>query len=310
MTFTETDAQNDGLIKREVGKEMAKVAKTQNPELFEHFDNVCNELGREPWEVFGEMCVRSLNNEQYAQRLMSSEVNMGDLRADEIRLEDVRYVKELTEELGLKQEEQDSDPIDQLINKRLKSVTSSPLDNIGRNNGDVEGVNGEVVQHMESLQHEIERLEAKIDGDDVSSESPQKGGGQSDKSVDELFGEGDSNGQTESGGADSTSDTVEMGDEEVGQEEDGEGEVQQDGASPEVADESGTGEKETEGQGSELEGGSDGTLTDENIDEAFEGLEGGVDDASDSVESETLEEKERENGIDDMFVTSEDGEEE
>lgn len=270
MTFTESDAQNDGLIKREVGKEMSRVAKTQNPELFEHFDNVCNEVGREPWEVFGEMCVRALNSEEYSQRLMSSEVNMGDLRADEIRLEDVRYVKELTQELGLEQDKQQSDPIDQLINNRLESVTSSPLDNISRDNRNPEGVDGKVVQHMESLQNEIERLEAKIDGDEQAEESSQDGDDESEQSVDELFGD---------------SEDDDVSEPKHQEEEDGK---------------AGEPDAEVEEEGIESEA----------VEEAFEGLDGGVDDVSDTGEGETLEDVERENEIDDVFVTSEDGEEE
>lgn len=191
MTFTEQDANNDGLIKREVGREMDKVAKTQNPEVYEHFVNVCEEVGREPKDVFGEMAVRALNSEEYAEQIFNSEISMEQLRADEIRLEDVQYVKQLTDELGIGQEEESEDPIDQLINERLQSITRSPIPRLNQDNGTGGGSNEQVAQSMEHIANRIEQLEEKIEGDSDDGQQNQTQQQQSDKGIDDLFGGGD-----------------------------------------------------------------------------------------------------------------------
>jgi len=191
MTFTESDAENDGLIKREVGKQMAKVAKTQNPEVFEHFQNVCDEVGRSPADVFGEMAVRALDSEHYSDQILSAEVNMKKIMADDIRLEDVKYVKQLSEELGLNETEQKEDPIDALINQRIENVGRSPIENISKSREDPSGVDGQVLEHMESLQQEINSLRSKIDSDEQSRETGNQTTQRNEQSVDDLFGGSD-----------------------------------------------------------------------------------------------------------------------
>lgn len=283
MTFTESDANNDGLIKREVGREMAKVAKSQNPQVFQHFERVCEEVGREPSEVFGEMAVRSLNSEAFAENVLASEISMSQIKADEIRLEDVKYVKQLSEELGLNDTEQEKDPIDQLIDQRLKSVTSSPLDNIRSNKENPEGVNGEVLQHMESLQQEIGRLEQKIEGNDVEGATGDNTTERDGQTVDDLFDGGDDSGSQEQG--------YQAQDLEE-QEPD---EAEEEGEVVEVVEEDPT------------------NSTDEEIEEAMEGTVEKVDDVWDEEIEEDLESDTEEEDSDEVasgFVTSEDGEQE
>lgn len=283
MTFTESDAQNDGLIKREVGRELAKVMKTQNPQMFQYFENVCEELGRAPPDVFGEMAVRSLNSEDYAQQVLNSEVNMGQIKADEIRMEDVKYVKQLSEELGLNETDSTKDPIDQLINQRLEMVTQSPLDNIRKGRESPEGVNGEVLDHMESLQNEIGRLKQEIEGDGGQTATDNQTAERDDQSVDDLFGESnDADGQGDTGDEEPV-DTVEMGNE---------------GEQEEVVI-----EPDGEDQGP----------SSEELDEALEGTDSTVDDVWNEDEAEELDTNidiPAETMDDDGIVTSEDGEEE
>lgn len=313
MTFTESDAQNDGLIKREVGREMVKVAKTQNPEMFEHFQNVCDEVGRDPADVFGEMCVRALNSETYAHNVLDSEINMSQIRADEIRLEDVKYVKQLSEELGLDEGESSQDPIDKLIEQRLEMVTQSPLDNLRKSRENPEGVNGEVLSHMEQLQSEINSLKGQIEGQDEQSTTTTETSEHNEQSVDELFGGDEQDSDNKNDNGISTSDTVEMGDEGVGEEEIGGGDVQQDGASTEKADGVGTGEEEEESV-DEMFGETEGeSITEEEIEEAFEGTDTTVDEQStEESESNNPFDEDYDDGSDDdnPFVTSEDGEQE
>lgn len=200
--FTEEDAKNDGLIKREVGREMAKVAQTQNPEVYEHFVRVCEEVGREPQDVFGEMAVRSLDSDEYAERVLGSELSMKQLRADEIRLEDVQYVKRLSEELGLNEEQESNDPIDKLIDERLQSITRSPVPRLNRDNGGGDSGNKEMARYMEQMSHRLEEMEEKLSDreKEEAARDTQKDSGE--KSTDELF--------TEVGSGDDGSDAGEV----------------------------------------------------------------------------------------------------
>lgn len=198
MVFTESDAENDGLIKREVGREMAKVAKTQNPEVFGYFEEVCQEVGRSPADVLGEMCVLALNDEQYAQRVMSSELNMKKLRADDIRVEDVKYVKKLSEELGMNETEEKNDPIERLIESRIESVSESPMEKIQERRHQKSQGNGQMQQNVAMLGQKLDRLESKIDGESVPNETQTETVEQDQgQSVDDLFEDSDSEGEAE-----------------------------------------------------------------------------------------------------------------
>jgi len=283
MTFTESDAENDGLIKREVGKQMAKVAKTQNPEVFEHFQNVCDEVGRSPADVFGEMAVRALDSEHYSDQILSAEVNMKKIMADDIRLEDVKYVKQLSEELGLNETEQKEDPIDALINQRIENVGRSPIENISKSREDPSGVDGQVLEHMESLQQEINSLRSKIDSDEQSRETGNQTTQRNEQSVDDLFG-----------GSDDTEEVVEEEQETTGEVVEVEPEPE-----PEPVDETETVEEEGP--------------TEEELMEAMGGTVESVDEVPDETEPEELDEEidiPSEQEDEKPFFASEDGEEE
>lgn len=188
MTFTESDAQNDGLIKREVGKEMAKVAKSQNPELYEYFVKVAEDVGRDPKDMFGEMVVMSLNDEEYADRIFSSEVNMRDLRADEIRLSDVKYVQTLMEELGINENNKTKDPVEQLIEQRLQSVTSSPLKQVRKKRENNASQASEQNNQVNELNQRLANIEQQLSESNQSEqEQPSQQQDDGKKSVDDLW---------------------------------------------------------------------------------------------------------------------------
>lgn len=192
MVFTESDAENDGLIKREVGREMARVAQSQNPQLYEYFIQVCEEIGREPQDILGEMAVRALDSEEYANRIFESEVSMRDLQANEIRVEDVKYVQELTEQLGINEQEQQSDPIDDLIQQRLQSVSSSPLGQFNKGNAVAGDSEGKAMEYMEKMERRMERMEQQMNsGGQVEQQPTEQPASQQKESVDDLFGGSD-----------------------------------------------------------------------------------------------------------------------
>lgn len=194
MTFTEQDAENDGKIKREAGTEMAKQAKTHNPEMYEYFEDVCAEIGREPANVLGEMAVKALESEAYANQLLQAEISMADLRANEIRMEDVEFVTSLADKLGLNDTTQQKDPIEELVESRVESVASTPLSNFNKNKDKGGEVSEDVANHLQSLHAKIERLEGKVDSE--AREAPS-GDQQTDDSqgVGDLFDEGEEGGE-------------------------------------------------------------------------------------------------------------------
>lgn len=210
MTFTERDAENDGLIKSETGREMAKVAKSNNPELFEHFQNVCEEKGREPADVLGEGALRGIKSQDFSDRVLSSEVSMSQLNRDEIRTQDVKYVKQLTEELGLDDEESGSDPIDRLIEQRLESVSSSPVPELNNQGGGSAVSDEQLASTMQAINNKIDDLERKVESSSADMDGSQ--GPSEDKSIDDIFSDGDGDGgssgepdqdvQTDDGGED------------------------------------------------------------------------------------------------------------
>lgn len=277
MTFTEQDAENDGKIKREVGTELAKVMKTQNPEVFNHFANVCDEVGRSPADVFGEMAVRSLNSEEYAERVASSELSMKQLRADEIRLEDVKYVKQLTEELGLNEQQESRDPIDQLIDQRLQSITRSPIPRLNSGQGDGGGSNEDMTEFMKQMHEKMENLESKIDEDSDQGGGKSNTDGKTEKSIDDLFegdGGGDSDGEREGV---QTDDSVEVGDEgEPGEAESEEVEVDH-GPTEEQLDEAFDGALDVTDAGEEEDSGSEGPFSSDQAEEEIEYRDNEVD---------------------------------
>lgn len=198
--FTEEDAENDGLIKKEVGKVMVQNAKTHMPEMFKNFKQVCENKGMEPEELMGHHALTSLRSESHSTMLSEVKVDMGRLNSDEISVQDAKFIQKLTEELGM--EESDSkDPIDRLIENRLEAKTGPILPGVDA--ADTESAEGEIAQRLDSIQKEVNRLkqEAEVPEADKGRESETNGkdedGGSKKKDIDDLFEEEEGGGEPE-----------------------------------------------------------------------------------------------------------------
>jgi hypothetical protein len=161
MPFTEEDAQNNGLIKREVGQQLKKVASRDLHELYRHFEEVCEHRGQDPADVLGEMVVKALEDEGYADRIFGTEVNLSKVQANEIRQEDIQYVNELAEQLGLTGEKE-QDPIERAVMERINAATGTPL------SGFSESIErgqerGQIRQYMETTTQRLEEIERKME---------------------------------------------------------------------------------------------------------------------------------------------------
>ena len=186
MTFTEEDAENDGKIKREAGREMAKVAQQVNPEAYEHFLNVCDSRGIKPANLLGEMAVKALNSEAYAEQVFNTEVNMRSVQQNEIRKEDVEFVTEI-ESMFRDDSGNSKDPIDELIEDRIRNMASSPVSQMRESVSHKSESDDELKEYLAHMNRRMEEMEdliaqsSDVSEDDVSTDDRQD--------LDNLFGE-------------------------------------------------------------------------------------------------------------------------
>lgn len=188
MTFTESDAENDGMIKREAGREMAKVAQQVNPEVYQHFLNVCENRGVEPPLLLGEMAVRALNDEGYANRIFNTEVNMSAIQQNEIRKEDVQFVTEI-ESMFKEEDDGAMDPIDELIEDRIRNMASSPVKQARKNISTKSDSDEELKEFLAQMNSRMEQMEEKISSE--SQNVAQEGEPDGERDLDDLFEEED-----------------------------------------------------------------------------------------------------------------------
>jgi hypothetical protein len=211
--FTEEDAENDGKVKREAGQQLNSVLSRKNTELYQKFLQWCDEQGRDPSTVLGDMVLRSMRSDEYAQKVSNTTVNVGKLRRQDIRENDLELVKGLMDEFA-DTEEDDDDVIDELIRRRLKSAGGGPLGGLRNQMGQQRENNGRRVQELE---REIERLRGQVG---EGQQEPQQQSHDdtveveqgSSKDIDDLFGEND-NGNS---GMDNGSDSGDLGTDDTG----------------------------------------------------------------------------------------------
>lgn len=199
MTFTEEDAQNDGKIKQEAGATMAQTAAKDGGELYDAFLEVCSESGQSPSEVLGDYLVRALSNEGFSERILQTEVDMMKIRADELRKEDLMFVKEIADEFDL-MGSNDTHPIRELVDRRLAAKGGSPLGGLtgGENNN---GSTDKEVEMLEARMNRIEGMLEQIAEDDEPRQTNTEEETKSNRqSVDELFSsDGDSSSDEDNG---------------------------------------------------------------------------------------------------------------
>lgn len=243
--FTLDDAENDGLIKKEAGPEMLSVVRRTNPRLCSKFEKVCEESGQDPAMVLGDYLVRALNDEQFAELILNTDVDMEMLETDQIRKDDIEFVKDIAEEFNLVPDDE-KHPVEKIIDSRIESMDSSPLEGgLGISDGGGDGSNEEVKQlrrEVRELRSELQKERGSDSVEEVEKSVDRR------KDVDELFSgsdDGDSSeeveitgdgegvdGEVEDGGSDEEEEdntvevemgerTVEVG--EVDEEEDDDG---------------------------------------------------------------------------------------
>ena len=193
MVFTEEDAENDGKVKREAGKDLHSVLARESGELYSKFREWCDENDRDPTKVIGDMILRGIKNEAYAENVAQTTIDLASLKRQQIREDDLRLVNQLINEFT-EDEDNSRDPIDQLIEQRLQAIGSGPMSGLQQT---VDGVaqNQQNNREVQRLEQKIESLEQQLkqNGDSADNvtqdDDPNEQTQESKKDIDELFGD-------------------------------------------------------------------------------------------------------------------------
>lgn len=226
MTFTQEDAENDGLIKREVGQELNSVLSRQGSELYSLFSEWCSETGRNQSRVLGDMVLRAMRDEGFAQELSGVVIDLGKLKSNQIREEDLDMVMDLIDKLDDQEDGPDSamDSIDAMIERRIEAMGSGPLGGVAESVGQSQGGGGDSSASSD-VEQRLQRIEQAVMGQQqqATNGSQAQDSGSEGQDVDDLFEElGGGGADSGEDGEDGTGETVEVdpGDVSVGSDED------------------------------------------------------------------------------------------
>ena len=111
------------------------------------------------------------------------------LEQNQIRTDDIEFVQELAESLGLN-EEQSKDPIEELVMKRIQSSAGTPLSGFSEsveNSRDM----GELKAYLEDTHDRLDSLEQKMEasGSNDSGGQSEPDSNSSEQSLESVFGE-------------------------------------------------------------------------------------------------------------------------
>lgn len=205
--FTMADADDDGKIKKEAGSTMASVAKRESPKLWQAFEQVCQDRGVDPGHVLGGKALRALEDAGYAEDLARKDIDLSILGRSEMKIEDVQYVMNLADELGINEEQED--PIMELVDQRIRSAGSTPLSEFTQGEERSQEVDRRLAQQLERFDKRLSKIEqAAVD------EPVETSGDGERQEIDDLFDEG----EVQEGGSSEPSDghdVTEVDDEEV-----------------------------------------------------------------------------------------------
>lgn len=202
--FTESDAENDGLVKREAGQQLNSVLARESGKLYTKFRAYCEENDLDPSVVLGDMILRAIRSEEFAQEVSSTVVDVEKLDKGQIRREDLELVTDIIDEFG-GNEDEGMDPIDKMLEERLNAVGEGPLGNLSKQSDERRNGKDEKIRRLE---REIEELKREAMGDTDTSDTRTRETNTTTQSeepqdVDSLF---DSDGNTDNGDDDVRSD--------------------------------------------------------------------------------------------------------
>ena len=190
MTFTEEDAENDGLIKREAGSQLNSVMSRSGGKLYRKFLQYCEENGRDPATVLGDMILRAIRDEDYAEAVSNTVVQPEKLNRDKIKREDVELVNDLIETFS-DGSDNGQDPIDELVQQRLQAIGTGPLGAMGQQQqgGGAGGPDKDdvILQRLDNLERKVES-NVEQTAQQQQGEQDSEGNQEELQDVDNLFG--------------------------------------------------------------------------------------------------------------------------
>lgn len=96
--FTEEDIENDSLIKEEVAQKLQTLGTRKQGQIMEYYRTLVEEdYGLSPGQDLADMLVRALNDEDFATRILNTEVSLKQARINSIREDDLEFVMDLRE---------------------------------------------------------------------------------------------------------------------------------------------------------------------------------------------------------------------
>ena len=211
MVFTKEDAQDDSKLKEEVAPQMQSTAKRTSGKFWKHFRNVAENVDREPKRMLADMLVRALNNQDYADRIENTEVSAEAISKGTYRKEDIELVKELADTFDLTPDtDGGSSLVEDVIEQRLEAVSSSPLDNLSGDDNGGDGDNSRQVRQLQSqiqqLNQQVQELKSEEQNGEVDVKERQAKSDSGKKSMDDLFGDDDSDSNDDEGDSSSNRD--------------------------------------------------------------------------------------------------------
>lgn len=206
MTYTENDLveESDGEIKDKIKGEMSKVAQGQNRKIWEAFANVAEYTGQAPGEMLADMAIRAINNEDFAQTILNTEVTMEKLQTGDHRKEDIALVKEISEEFDLEPSSSGS-IVDKIIEQRIANVGSGPFDDL-TDKADAASKKRQIKKLEQEIQELKMELKRQTENQARESTQPREGESEPDrveqvsedkKDLDDIFGSDDDSAEEE-----------------------------------------------------------------------------------------------------------------
>lgn len=195
--FTKEDAQDDSKIKSEVSSDIVRTAKQSNPRIFKHFENVCENMDQSPRMVLADMLVRALNNQDFAEGVLETEVTMEAISRGEYRKEDIEMVKDIADTFDLTPDNDGGSDslIDEIISQRIEAVSSGPFDEFKRNGRERQAANEQerirqLNSQIDQLEREVQKLRSGASNVEVEERPQQDEQTNERKDIDELFDDG------------------------------------------------------------------------------------------------------------------------
>lgn len=185
--FREKDFEDEGRIVREAGELLANELAKKSPELFSEFKDLCEYRNRRPKIVLGEKVVAMMNDETTANEIASVEPNIDDIKSDNYRIEDIEFIEQIAEKLGINFKPDtgnEDDFIRDLVQERIKKASKGPFD--GLDVGPGEDSSSE--EELEEMKSDIDDIKGYLqeqtqpEGDSGVSEEPE-----SEEDVDDLL---------------------------------------------------------------------------------------------------------------------------